>query len=352
MNAASRVFTVARFGRPAAALPRAFSVRQQSTYKRPATGVNPAYDEALKIINAYKIKKTAEAEAVSKELKEAEAKSASAEEIGALKQRFFMLAVETEINDSEVLWNAKQGNYDLSKPVYLHLKEQAWRARPLEVLMQRLLQMFVLPDLLDPRDVGTPEAQLSITLPGSGDAPIEPGAVIDPKGAREQLDIELTTFHDEPRLHTLVMVDIDEPLVEQQTFREQFHWVVANVPYSKAQTKAGPADGDVLLPYIPPHPAQGTPTHRYAVVAFEQSENGQKRIEGVDASRDLVLRDFAAQNELRPVGISFFRANWNESVDEVYRDILKLPVPSYGQMPRARSDIGPDGRKINAYANY
>ncbi|KAJ1966176.1 mitochondrial 54S ribosomal protein YmL35 [Dipsacomyces acuminosporus] len=352
MSAASRMFALARFGQRATALPRAFSIRQQSTYKKPAAGVNPAYDEALKIINAYKIKKTAEAEAASKELKDAQARNAGAEEISALKQKFFSLAVEAEINDSEVLWNARRGNFDITRPVYLHLKEQAWRARPLEVLMQRLLQMFVLPDLLDPRDVGTPEAQLNISLPGSSESPIEPGIVIDPKDARDQLDVELVTFHDEPRLHTLVMVDIDEPLAEQQTFREQFHWVVANVSYSKTKTKAEANEGDMLLPYIPPHPARGSPTHRYAVVAFEQGEGGQKRIEGVDVSRDLVLREFAAQNELRPVGISFFRANWSESVDEVYRDILKLPAPSYGPMPETRSDIGPDGRKINAYANY
>ncbi|KAI7834791.1 phosphatidylethanolamine-binding protein [Kickxella alabastrina] len=330
----------------------AITRRQQSTYARPATGINPAYDEAMKVIEAYKIKKTAEAQAAAKELKQAQDAGAAAEQIGELKNKWFSLAVESEIKDSEVLWNAKNGNFDLSRPVYLYLKKQAWRARPLEILMQRLLQMFVLPDLLDPRDVGMPEAQLNITMNGSGTSAIEPGSIVEPSEAREQLDIELVTFHEDSRMHTLVMVDLDEPFEEQQTFREQFHWVVSNLQFSKSQTKADTSAGNVLLPYIPPHPAKGTPVHRYAVVAFEQAEAGQQRIESAAVGRDSVLRDFAAQQQLRPVGISFFRSSWNESVDAVYRDVLNRTPPNYGPMPALRKDIGPDGRKINTYENY
>ncbi|ORX64723.1 PEBP-like protein [Linderina pennispora] len=324
-----------RTSRVAAALPRMKAVRFQSTYTKPRTGVNPAYDEALKVIEAYKIKKTSEAEAAAKELKDAQAKSASSAEVSALKKKYFDLAVEAEINDSE--------------PVYAHLKEQAWRARPLEILMQRLLQMYVLPDLLDPREVGIPQAQLNVAL---AEALLEPGSVIEPSEARKQPEIELTTFHEDTRLHTLVMVDLDEPHVEQQTFREQFHWVVANLPFSMSQTKTQISEGSELLAYIPPHPARGSPTHRYAFVAFEQPDGGKQRIENIEVSRDLVLREFAKQHHLRPVGLSFFRANWNESVDEVYRDVLKLAPPSYGQMPALRTNVTPDGRQINAYANY
>ncbi|KAJ2001146.1 mitochondrial 54S ribosomal protein YmL35 [Coemansia thaxteri] len=353
MNAARSALTLARFGRKAAGVPPQFRLlRQQSTYARPAAGVNPAYDESVKLIDAYATKKRAEAELAAKELAQAEGSGASCEHVSALKKKWFDLAVEADINDSEVLWNAKNGLFDLTRPVYLHLKEQAWRGRPLEILMQRLLQMYVLPDLLDPRDVGTPEAQLNLTLSGSPDLILEPGSIISPSDAREQLEIELVKFHEDSRLHTLVMVDLDEPLEAQQTFREQFHWVVANLPFSKSQSKANTADGLVLLPYIPPHPARGTPAHRYAVVLFEQGEGGLKRLEATNVSRDSVLRNFVAQHGLRPAGISFFRASWTEAVDDIYRDVLKQTPPNYGVPPTLRSDIGPDGRKINVYKNY
>ncbi|KAJ2813426.1 mitochondrial 54S ribosomal protein YmL35 [Coemansia furcata] len=354
MNAARHVLTLARFGcKVAASQPRTQLRRLQSTYVKPATGVNPAYDEAVKIIDAYAAKKTAEATAAAGELAQARGSgTVNEEQIGALKKKWFDLAVEAEINDPEVLWSAKQGKYDLTRPVFLHLREQAWRGRPLEILMQRLLQMFVLPDLLDPRDVGTPSAQLNIALAANPQDVLEPGSIIDPSEAREQPEIELVKFHEDSRLHTLVMVDLDEPLETQQTFREQFHWVVANIPFSKSQSKANIADALTLLPYVPPHPARGTPNHRYAFVLFEQGENGSNRLESFEVSRDSVLRTFAAQHDLRPAGISFFRASWNESVDDVYRDVLQQTPPNYGIAPTPRSDIGPDGRKINAYENF
>ncbi|KAJ2100229.1 mitochondrial 54S ribosomal protein YmL35 [Coemansia sp. RSA 376] len=354
MNAARHVLTLARFGcKVAARQPRTQLRRLQSTYVKPASGVNPAYDEAVKIIDAYAAKKAAEAKAAATELAQAQGSgSATDEQLSALKKKWFDLAVEAEINDPEVLWSAKQGEYDLTRPVFLHLREQAWRGRPLEILMQRLLQMFVLPDLLDPRDVGTPSAQLNIALPANPQDVLEPGSLIDPSEAREQPEIEMVKFHEDSRLHTLVMVDLDEPLETQQTFREQFHWVVANLPFSKSQSKANIAEGLTLLPYVPPHPARGTPNHRYAFVLFEQGENGSNRLESVEVSRDSVLRTFAAQHDLRPAGISFFRASWNESVDDVYRDVLQQTPPNYGVAPTPRSDIGPDGRKINVYENY
>lgn len=356
--AALRLSNIAAAGLRRKAIPTLISVRYQSTYPAPAVGLNPAYDEALKVISAYKIKKTAEAKEVSKEIEQAQ-KSNDTELVSDLKKKWFNLAVEAEINDSEVLWNAKHGNYDLSKPVYQYLKEKEWNERPLEVLMQRLLQMFVLPDLLDPRVVGIPTAQLNIVLPTSEDkdisAAIEPGVVIEPQTARKQPEIELVTFHKDTRLHTLVMVDLDEPFEQQQTFREQFHWVVGNVPFSMTQSKMDLTDALELMPYIPPHPAKGTPTHRYAIVAFAQGEADTTKLDKSSIeldSRHMVLREFAAQYDLHPVGISFFRANWDESVDEVYRDVLQQTPPEYGEMPPMRKDVGPDGRKIDAYENY
>ncbi|KAJ1662388.1 mitochondrial 54S ribosomal protein YmL35 [Coemansia sp. RSA 1813] len=357
MNAATRAFALANFGRRVAARPLGFlshtqaAMRWQSTYTKPATGVNPAYDEALKVIEAYKTKRLAEAEIAAKELKEAQESGADADKISALKKTWFGIAADAEINDSEVLWNARQGNYDLNRPVYEYLKENEWLGRPLEILMQRLLQMFVLPDMLDPRDVGTPESQLNVSMPGS--SVLEPGSIIDPAEALQQPEIELVTFHDDTRHHTLLMVDLDEPFEEQQSFREQLHWAVADVPFSKMQSKAVTDDkANVLLPYIPPHPAKGTPTHRYVLAVFEQGKGGREQLGTVDISRNTVVRDFVSQHSLRLVGISFFRASWNEAVDGVYRNVLKTEPPNYGPMPAERKDIGPDGRKINMYENY
>ncbi|KAJ2821716.1 hypothetical protein IWW50_004524 [Coemansia erecta] len=64
------------------------------------------------------------------------------------------------------------------------------------------------------------------------------------------------------------------------------------------------------------------------------------------------MREFVAEHGLRVAGISFFRAEWNESVDEVYRDVLGLPAPRYGPFVPPSNRIGPDGREIYKYANH
>ncbi|KAJ1831463.1 mitochondrial 54S ribosomal protein YmL35 [Coemansia sp. RSA 2711] len=350
MHALYRTFAARALARRTLVLRSGSTIRHQSTYKQPATGVNPAYDEALKVIEAYSSKKAREAEAAAAELKRAQDSGADSAALGLLQQKWFDLAVESRINDGEVLWNARQGNYDLSQPVYQHLKREAWRGRPLEILMQRLLQMYVLPDMLDPRVVGTPESQLHISL--GGQPAIEPGSAVDPADARAPPAVELVTFDETPRLHTLAMLDLDAPCEAEQTFREQFHWIVSNLSFSLGASKADVASGTELLAYVPPHPAHGTPAHRYVVVALEQGDGGQSRVDGAEVSRDMTMREFVAEHGLRVAGISFFRAAWNESVDEVYRDVLGQPAPRYGPMPTPSKHIGPDGREINKYANY
>ncbi|KAJ1760474.1 mitochondrial 54S ribosomal protein YmL35 [Coemansia sp. RSA 2167] len=326
----------------------ALAVRHQSTYKQPATGVNPAYDEALEVIRAYSEQKAHEATLAHTELQKAQDAGADSSTLRALKKAWFDLRVESRINDGEVLWNARNGRFDLTEPVYEHLKQNEWQGRPLEILMQRLLQMFVLPDMLDPRFVGTPESQLNLQL---ARGVVEPGSVVDPSSAKERPGIELMTFHDEPRLHTIVMVDLDEPCEAEQTFREQFHWIVSNVSASKMQNTADLDKGTELLAYVPPHPAHGTPMHRYVVAVLEQPEDGQQRLDSAQVSRDMNMRDFVTEHSLRVVGLSFFRAEWNESVDDVYRDVLKQAAPRYGPITIPPKNVGPDGRMKYAYEN-
>ncbi|KAJ2759562.1 mitochondrial 54S ribosomal protein YmL35 [Coemansia nantahalensis] len=208
--------------------------------------------------------------------------------------------------------------------------------------------------MLDPRFVGTPEAQLNVTLDDGSGAAIEPGSVVDPAAAREEPKVELIAFHDEPRLHTLLMVDLDEPCEETQSFRENLHWAVANVPLSRSQSAVGAGSGTVLLPYLPPHPAHGTPAHRYVFAAFEQGDGGQAQIDASAAAVDraTTVRELVEAHGLRPVGLSFVRAAWNESVDSVYRDVLGQPAPRFGAPEPPRADIGPDGRPISTYANF
>ena len=48
--------------------------------------------------------------------------------------------------------------------------------------MQRIKQMHVVPDAIDPKALGIPSAQLDLTLTGWNDnMPIEPGSIVLPE---------------------------------------------------------------------------------------------------------------------------------------------------------------------------
>jgi large subunit ribosomal protein L35 len=68
------------------------------------------------------------------------------------------------------------------------------------------------------------------------------------------------------------MIDPDHPNEATKTYQQKPHWIIKNIPLSLTQTKV---EGETVLNYIPPHPANGTGTHRYSIVLLEQA-NGDK----------------------------------------------------------------------------
>ncbi|KAJ1918935.1 mitochondrial 54S ribosomal protein YmL35 [Mycoemilia scoparia] len=273
-------------------------------------------------------------------------------EIEKLNKRLDELLVKAYIENGEVLWNARNGKFDLNQPVYRHLKEKFWKQRPLDILMQRVTQMYVIPDAIDPKIFNIPSTCLDLTLKGWNEGkPIEPGAIVPPETALELPTMNLTAFHEDVRLYTIIMADLDHPNEETQSYQQQCHWMGCNIPISMH-------DGNIkaenaVLPYIPPHPAKGTKRHRYVFLVMQQGEKGQVRLENVKLDRAVHLRTLASELSLRPVGVSFFRSEWNETVDEVYRQHLGLEPPVYGPAPAAtRFDEGTVGSQKKAFGKY
>ncbi|KAI7932992.1 hypothetical protein MJO28_017880, partial [Puccinia striiformis f. sp. tritici] len=87
--------------------------------------------------------------------------------------------------------------------------------------------------------------------------------------------MQAQVFYPEPRLYTIVMVDPDVPDPRNHSFTTFLHWVRTNV--SMSATTNGQLD---LIPtqpeaeelkYVGPHLAEGSATHRYTIMLFEQS---------------------------------------------------------------------------------
>lgn len=318
-----------RVGSTAArAAPRVLGRRMQSQWK-PAVekGKMPAYDEALAFVQA---------DSAAQRERLADAKKQS----DVSPQLVDALEVASEINLPEVRAAFLQGQGDLSRPVYRHLREQAWRlGGALDRLVERATLMHILPDVVPSI---TFEADLQVafgTGAGIGDhggsgGDVLPGVFLPVASTRDAPRITATVFHPEERRYTLMLVDPDRPSEESESYETFVHWLVQDIPLSATQSSL-PETLSEALPYIPPHPQQGTPYHRYTMLLFEQTQPVQR---SQVPRTPFQVSAFAEQHGLELRGLHFWRAKWStenrEAINFIYREVLDEAEPRYGYVPR------------------
>jgi phosphatidylethanolamine-binding protein (PEBP) family uncharacterized protein len=72
--------------------------------------------------------------------------------------------------------------------------------------------------------------------------------------------------HEDGKLYTLYLGDLDAPSREKAGGLEWIHWLVCNIPGNDI------AAGDTLLEYAGPTPPRGSGPHRYYLKVYEQAE--------------------------------------------------------------------------------
>ncbi|KAI8367400.1 phosphatidylethanolamine-binding protein [Choanephora cucurbitarum] len=306
----------------------ASNVTTRSASTKPST----AFEEALKLIEQDKKERLNMLERLEKEITRV-SKTATPAQIKALNALKFDLQVKSELNDPQVQKSFRLGDIDMAKPVYRYMRQKQFEKAPKSKLMERLTQMNVIPDLV-PLDTD-PIVEVNVRLPEGN---VEPGVFIQPEQSIERPEIEITNFHTEQRLYTLMLVDPDSPDVENQTYQQRCHWLITNVPLSA--TSPIVKEGDSVLDYIPPHPQKGTKYHRYTLIAYEQPNEGQTKVDiKVDSRDQFDVKGLAETHGLQVSGATFFRQVWNESVSKIYNEILKEHEPVYGKPPKAQRYI-------------
>ncbi|CAG8548338.1 7571_t:CDS:2 [Ambispora leptoticha] len=299
--------------------------KKSDIYDPPKLGVLAAYDEALKYIKQDQEEKKRKIARLEDLISKEETNPSSDYSIQKLKKRKYRLQIDSEINDPKVRWNFRNGHYDMSVPVYCHLREREWRKKALPKLMERITQMYVIPDVFPTLD---PTIDLRISFL----SPIEPGT-------ERQPELTLTSFHQDTRLYTLFMVDPDMPDVERKSFKTQWHWLITNIPLSA--TKHTISGGTTLLDYIPPHPPKGTPYHRYTIGVLHQPNDHELEIK--QPHRWMNVREFMQEYRLELCGASFFRGEWDENVS--------IREPIYGPKPTPNLYLDETGRRPPKYLN-
>ena len=180
------------------------------------------------------------------------------------------------------------------------------------ILVQRITQMNVIPDLLPHIDPGV---DVSMNF---GRRNVRPGDFVDSRVSEMPISVNAQVFDKGERLVTVAVVDLDVPNLEKDGFDYRCHYLAVNVPL----TPSDPAlrlrqlpTSQVMFPWMPPFAQKGTPYHRLSVVVLQQPEG--KSVDP-DVARAKVerdgfnLRSFGDKFALKPVGISLFRTQWDE----------------------------------------
>jgi large subunit ribosomal protein L35 len=240
----------------------------------------------------------------------------------------------------------------MNRPIYRYLADRKWRSYRRKLLMQRLTQMFVVPDVLPTLD---PTADVRLAF-GRRHARVQPGAFVAARISARAPTLDVQVFDRGERLVSVAVVDLDVPDATRDAFRTRCHFLAANVPVSPtagaialgrlttAAAAAAAAGAEqrapqLVLPWLPPHAQKGSPYHRLAVVVLQQPDGvlidaatalagpaGEKTAaaaaaeesEDIDAARmDFSLRDFVARHALKPIGAHLFRTVWDEGTAEV-----------------------------------
>ncbi|KAJ9101182.1 hypothetical protein QFC21_003401 [Naganishia friedmannii] len=340
----------------------ASSTRAASTsahaWTRPiAEGVNPAYDAALELLDGHSQKLFKRAEALRSQSGQTEA------EIADLQRRAKILEVEARIIDprlrstftsaQEVGEDVEEGEADALRT----LAERKWRKEGrLDRLMQRVIQMNVIPDLI-PRI--NPTIDLAVSF---GDSPAatggEPGAFLLPSQTTQAPSIKLQVFEKDAQesLYTLVMVDPDFPDAVNHTFKQYAHWIIPNIPITPRTTSI-PTELTEALPYQPPHPSTQTPYHRYTLLLIRQPSSTTPLTPTIPEDRSsFILRDWLSENGFGDPadavrGLHMFREGGKgfgrdlrdiadehktevEAVRKIYSEVLGGSMPTYVKVPK------------------
>lgn len=214
--------------------------------------------------------------------------------------------------------------------------------------------MKVLPDVL-PAITPSVDVQLAFgegegfTDHESSGGDVLVGAFVPVERSVQPPQVCCNVFHTEPKKYTLAIVDPDQPNEEEQTFKTTLVALKTDITLSATTSPEIDLKGDMVVGYIPPHPQQGTPYHRYTTLLFEQ--NGTIDTKGIDRE-EFNVRHFAEVNGLKAAGVHFWRAKWTpegaDTVSGIYRDVLKRDEPKYTKPPtldKVRKQVGDLGSK-------
>lgn len=209
---------------------------------------------------------------------------------------------------------------DPNKPIYRYMADKKWREMKRKVLVQRLTQMHVVPDLLPAID---PVLDIDLLWHGRITAP---GEYVTSSWSQSAPSLRLQKFDKGEKIVTVVAVDADVPNLETDSFAERCHGIWTDITISPTTVNTGflgSKSHTTILPWTPPYAQKGSPYHRIALFVLEQasgkslSEETLARFKTGEAK--FTMKEFARKLQLSPVTATMFRCQWDEDTAAVMK---------------------------------
>jgi large subunit ribosomal protein L35 len=205
-----------------------------------------------------------------------------------------------------------------------------------KIINQRISQFYIVPDVLPKL-----EPIVDVKLFWRQEK-ISPGTILNSRLTETAPTLHLQSFEPGERLYTVVVVDADVPVAEEDTFARRCHFMAANIPWDPTKkslplSRITTAGGVVAVPWLPPTSQKGAPYHRLGIFVLEQQ--GKKKaaetasesdgaVVALDAANLTTLYDgpgresfsldgFRHKFGLKPVGFTMFRTVWDENTADV-----------------------------------
>lgn len=134
---------------------------------------------------------------------------------------------------------------------------------------------------------------------------------------------------DAESLVSMIFFDADHPIPEERRLGSLILWSKANmkVEAGKELVIREGDDHQVHHPYIPPHPARGTSSHRFVSVIFQHDSPLT-----LPSDRIANVKEILEGSKATVKGYSFFRSCWTKEVSRIYAEILQQAELRFGDL--------------------
>ncbi|EEH40497.1 mitochondrial 54S ribosomal protein YmL35 [Paracoccidioides lutzii Pb01] len=231
------------------------------------------------------------------------------------------LKIQADINDPVIKKRFEDGLGDMNLPIYRFLADKKWREYRRKIIVQRITQMKVVPDVLPHLD---PIVDVKLAF---GRRVIPPGEFVDSRVSSIPAKLNVQSFERGEKLLTIAVVDSDVPDLEHDTFGFRCHFLAINVPISPNEPRISldklSTDNQVIFTWFPPYAQKGSPYHRLSVVVLEQKDQAAldlKKVAEKVQREDFCLRSILTRHQLKPIGAHLFRSKWDENTESVMNE--------------------------------